>query len=172
MGTDFPRRFHISMLCRFLTLMPMVVYTSLKRCRQLALSSSRLTYITLPCAPFQESHFFPSAMATQSSICKKDFPAFDGPAISILCPFLKTPSIKHGASSGRLSHTLSSPSGSGRSSLTPSIHSYHSFQDAFPMLVSTRNCFFPFRVTPGILDSLEGFLFCVSTTIPFFWQTS
>ena len=24
----------------------------------------------------------------------------------------------------------------------------------------------------GILDNLEGFRFCVSTSIPFFWQTS
>ena len=161
------------MFCRYRGCsIPIAVYTSLKRCRQLARSSSRLTYSTFPCAQSHFGHFFPSAIATHNSICKKDFPAFDGPAISILCPFLRMPSIRHGERSGRLSHTSPRPSGSGRSSLIPSIHSYHSFQDAFPMLVSTRNCFFPFRITPGILESLEGFRFCVSTTIPFFWQTS
>ena len=37
--------------------------------------------------------------------------------------------MRQGDSSGRLSQTLSRPSGSGRSSFTPSIHSYHSFQN-------------------------------------------
>ena len=160
------------MFCRLSGVKPIASYTSLKRCRQLARSSSRLTYMTRPCAQFHCSHFFPSAMAIHSSICRNDFPALDGPEMSILWPFLRIPSIRHGDSSGRLSHTLSSPSGSGRSSLTPSIHSYHSFQDCFPMLVSTMNCFFSPRCTPGILESLDGFRFCVSTSIPFFWQTS
>ena len=43
MGLLFPRRFHTSMLARFDGSTPMAPYTSRKRCRQLALSSSRLT---------------------------------------------------------------------------------------------------------------------------------
>ena len=61
-------------------------------------------------------------------------------------------------------------SGSGRSSLTLSIHSRHSAQDALPMLVSTKNCLCPFRVAPGRRDSREGLRFCLSTSMPFFSQ--
>ena len=171
MGTDFPLKFQMSMFPRLLGVHPNASYTSRKRCRQLARSSSRFTYITRPWAHCQSIHFFPSAIAMHSSIWRKDFPALDGPAISILCPFLSTLSIRHGDSSGILSHTLSRPSGSGRSSLMPSIHSCHSSQLRFPMLVSTRNCFLSPRMTPGIRDSLDGFLFWVSIMSPFFSHT-
>ena len=60
------------------------LYTSANLCKQLALSSSRLTYITLPLVQLKPSHFFPSAIAIVSSISAKDLPALDGPAISIL----------------------------------------------------------------------------------------
>ena len=167
-GMDLPLKFHMSIFFRWLGDHPKASYTSLKRCRQLGLSNSRLTYNTRPLAHFHPIHSRPSAIEIHNSICKKDFPALDGPAISILCPFLKIPLIRHGASSGRFSHTVSKDSGSGRSSFTLSIHSFHSVHDSFPIFVSTRNCFFPLRSNPGILDNLDGFLFCVSTLNPFF----
>ena len=107
-----------------------------------------------------------------SSICRKDFPALDGPARSILWPLRRTPSIRQGDSSGRLSQTSASGSGSGRSSLTLSIHSCHSLHDALPMLVSIRNCFLPPLTTPGMRDSREGLRFCLSIFRPFLSHTS
>ena len=62
-------------------------------------------------------------------------------------------------------------SGSGMSSLTLSIHSRHSAQEALPILVSTKNCLCPFRTAPGRRDSRDGFRFCLSTFIPFFSHT-
>ena len=151
---------------------PIAWYTSLKRCRQLARSSSRFTYSTRPCAHCQESHLRPSAMAIHNSISRKDLPALEGPAISILWPWRSTPSIRHGASSGICSHTSPRPSGSGRSSLTLSIHSFHSSQLPFPMLVSTKNCFWLPRMTPGIRDRRDGLRFCWSISSPFLRQMS
>ena len=147
-------------------------YTSLKRCRQLALSSSRLTYITRPRAQSHCSHFLPSAMAMASSICRKLFPALLGPEISILCPLRSTPSIRHGARSGMLSQTPARPSMSGRLSLTESVQSFHSAHDVFPMFVSMINCFLSPRVTPGRRDNLDGLRFCVSMVMPFFRHMS
>ncbi len=167
MGTDFPLRFQISILVMFSGFHFSAWYTSLNRWRQLARSSSRLTYSTRPLAHSQPSHFPPSAIAIHSSASRYDFPALEGPAISILWPFLSTFSIKHGASSGMLSQASARFSGSGSPSYSFSIHDTHSSQLLLPMFTAIRRCSFPARITPGILDSLEGFLFCLSTSRPF-----
>ena len=158
-GTVFPRKFHICTFCKLLALSPMLVYTSLNLCKQLALSSSKFTYNTRPCAHSQLSHFLPSAMAMAISISAKLFPALEGPAISILWPCLSTPLINSGAKSGMSSQKSSKFSGSGKSSFKSSIYSNHSSQLCLPMLVSIKNCLRPFRTTPGIRLNREGFLF-------------
>ena len=167
-GTARPLRFQISMFCRFLGCTSRCVYTSLKRWKQDASATSRFTYRTFPWVHCQLSHLVPSAIAIASSMSSSVLPALDGPERSIFCPCLRIPSINGGDSSGRLSQTDFSVSGSGRSSLTPSIYSFHSVQLLLPMLVSIRNCLCPFRTTPGMRDSRDGFLFCWSIWRPFF----
>ena len=166
-----PRRFQMSILLILSASHPSASYTSLKRCKQLGRSNSKFTYKTRPLAHCQPSHFRPSAMAIQSSIKQKLFPALDGPANNSLCPILSTLSINGGASSGRLSQTSAKLSGSGKLSFIPSIHSFHSAQSFLPMLVSIINCFLSPRTTPGIRLKREGFLFCLSTSKPFLAKT-
>ena len=170
-GTDLPRRFQMSMLPRCSGFQPRQPYTSLKRCRQEARSSSRLTYSTLPCAQSKPSQLLPSAIAMVSSISANDLPALDGPASSILCPCRSTPPMSAGASGGISSQTALMLSGSGKSSVALSMNSRHSAKSALPMLVSMRNCLCPFRITPGIRDRRDGLRFCWSSSRPFLRQT-
>ena len=158
-GTALPLKFHISMFFKLSGLYPKSLYTSAKRCKHEALSSSRFMYSTLPLAHWKPSHFLPSAIAIVSSMSAKDLPALLGPASNILWPCLSTLSIKQSASGGISPHMFVSSSGSGRSSFTPSIHSYHSFQLLLPKFVAIKNCLCSLRLIPGILDNLEGFLF-------------
>ena len=74
----------MSILDRWRGSQPSLSYTSRKRCRQDARSSSRLTYSTRPCAHEKPSQSRPSASAITSSIRPNDLPALDGPASSIL----------------------------------------------------------------------------------------
>ena len=70
------------------------------------------------------------------------------------------------------SHSLARFSGSGRSSVVSCIQSHHSDHDVLPHGPLTSFCCFPARITPGIRDRREGFLFWVSGARPFFWHTS
>ena len=83
-GRLLPLKFQISMLLMDCGGNSNALYTSLKRCKQLALSNSRLTYSTRPLAQSNPSHFLPSAIAIHSSIKANDLPALDAPEISIL----------------------------------------------------------------------------------------
>ena len=125
-GNDLPRKFQMEILLILFGTWSRAVYTSLKRCKQLARSSSKFTYKTFPCVHGNPNHSRPSAMDIQRLINAKDLPALEGPAINILWPSRSTPSINGGAKSGILSQIESSSSGSGRSSFTDAIHSSHS----------------------------------------------
>ena len=114
-------------------------YTSLNRCKHDARSSSKFTYRTLPCAQLNPNHGLPSARDMHNWISANDLPALDGPAINILWPSRRIPSIKLGASSGILSQSASKSSGSGKSSLTVAIHSSHSLNDSLPIFVAIKN---------------------------------
>ena len=173
MGTDAPRRFQMSMFFRCSGGRPMAVYTSLKRCRQEARSSSRLMYSTLPWA--QEnwpSHGLPSAMAMHSSMRAKLLPALLGPARSILCPLRSTPKMSGSASGGRCSQSAARFSVSGRSSVSASSQSTHSSQQLLPKLVSRSTCRLSPRRMPGIRLRRLGLRFCWSRVRPFFWQAA
>ena len=171
MGTDAPRRFQMSMFRRFCGGRPRAVYTSLKRCRQEARSSSRLMYSTLPCAQENRpSQGVPSAMAMHSSMRAKLLPALLGPASSILWPLRSTPVMRASASGGRLSQSSARLSVSGSSSVSASSQSRHSSQQDFPMFVSSSTCRLSPRRMPGIRERREGLRFCWSMVRPFFWQ--
>ena len=113
------------------------------------------------------NHEPPSANAMHSAMRANDLPAFDGPDTSILCPILSSPSMSAGLSGGRLSPSMvSSGITSGSSSVSLAYHSSHSSQSAAPCASPARNCRLPRRITPGMRDSLDAFLFALSTAMP------